>query len=905
MKFTQLLFLFFSGFLLSISALGQQSFLHAEGTEIVDGTGQPVLLRGMGLGGWMLQEGYMMESSGFGNTQHELKALIREVAGNEGHDLFYEAWLANYCTRQDVDSMAAWGFNSLRLPMHYNLFTLPIEDEPIAGQDSWLTKGFEMIDSLLDWCEANEMYLILDLHAAPGGQGEDQAISDYDPNKPSLWESAENRRKTVALWKKLAERYANEPWIGGYDLINETNWNMSGNLLLKNLYLDITKAIREVDTNHLLFIEGNWFANDFAGLTPPWDDNMAYSFHKYWSYNDQGSIQWVLDMRNRYNVPLWMGEAGENSNTWFTNAIELFEQNNIGWAWWPYKKIGSVTGTVTIPKTAGYQKLLNYWGGNGAKPSAGEATQYLLEQAEKLKLNNCIIRYEVIDAMFRQAQGDRSAQAFKNHRIPGTVFATDYDFGGNRFAYFDSDTANYQVSTGVFTAWNSGYAYRNDGVDIEACNDALSNGFSLGWTNTREWLNYTVEVDSTAAYDLKLRYAASGSGGKFHFELNGVHITPVKTLSATGGWSSWADFTVEDVVLEKGTHQLKLFIDNAGFNINYFQLENPKNISGISPQFVHLKTDVQGEYVLLMTNLGVLENELPSRNDFELKINNQTSRIEDVTVDPLNPKVVRLKLEEDIIQRDRLILSYTANTLKSPDEQIYNSFASRLVENVSPQYVVLPAKIEAEDFKVNNGFQTEDCTDNGGGFNLAFANPGDYVDYPVFLYESGEFSFNYRVASDNSGKFKTMLVTKDETIDLHTITASTSGWQSWKTVTASASLPKGKFTLRIHAISGEFNLNWFQVDVATGTGITDPEKGEINFSWSGNRKSISLHNGSQFSGMGKLQIFDLTGRQWINRELLLTADASQMIENINLKPGGYIVKFQHSKVQSIQKLWVE
>ena len=67
-----------------------------------------------------------------------------------------------------------------------------------------------MTDDLLKWCAANKIYLILDLHAVPGGQGKDANISDYDPSKPSVWESEENQKKTVALWKKLAERYKNE-----------------------------------------------------------------------------------------------------------------------------------------------------------------------------------------------------------------------------------------------------------------------------------------------------------------------------------------------------------------------------------------------------------------------------------------------------------------------------------------------------------------------------------------------------------------------------------------------------------------------------------------------------------------------------------------------------------------------
>ena len=204
---------------------------------------------------------------------------------------FYEAWLNNHVTKADIDSLASWGFNSIRLPMHYNLYTLPIQQEPVSGEQTWLEKGFELTDNLLSWCADNEMYLILDLHAAPGGQGMDEAISDYDPDLPSLWESAENREKTVALWRRLAERYADEEWIGGYDLINEVNWNLPNNTMLRNIYMDITAAIREVDNNHIIFIEGNWFANDFTNLTPPWDDNMVYSFHKYWTLNNTESIQ--------------------------------------------------------------------------------------------------------------------------------------------------------------------------------------------------------------------------------------------------------------------------------------------------------------------------------------------------------------------------------------------------------------------------------------------------------------------------------------------------------------------------------------------------------------------------------------------------------------------------------------
>jgi endoglucanase len=169
--------------LLSTTAFGQ-GFLKANGRLITDDKGKKVILRGMGLGGWMLQEGYMFRLSNLGQ-QYKIKARIEEVAGPAYTTKFYDNWLANHTRKIDVDSMAAWGFNSIRLPMHYQLYTLPVDQEPVAGKNTWLEKGFALTDSLLKWCKANHMYLILDLHAAPGGQGNDLAISDRDPAKPS------------------------------------------------------------------------------------------------------------------------------------------------------------------------------------------------------------------------------------------------------------------------------------------------------------------------------------------------------------------------------------------------------------------------------------------------------------------------------------------------------------------------------------------------------------------------------------------------------------------------------------------------------------------------------------------------------------------------------------------------
>src|SRR5690606_8835484 len=122
---------------------------------IVDAGGNNVILRGLGLGGWMVQEGYMLQTSGFAGPQHEIKNAITDLIGAENTQGFYEAYLANGITKRDIDSLKAWGFNSVRLPMHYALY-MPPEGKPRGSE-----KGFEMTDRLLEWCAANEMYLIL------------------------------------------------------------------------------------------------------------------------------------------------------------------------------------------------------------------------------------------------------------------------------------------------------------------------------------------------------------------------------------------------------------------------------------------------------------------------------------------------------------------------------------------------------------------------------------------------------------------------------------------------------------------------------------------------------------------------------------------------------------------------
>jgi len=551
---------------------GSKNFLKAQGHHIINGQGDTVILRGMGLGGWMLQEGYMFKL-GFIGQQYRIREHIEDVIGVEETARFYTSWLANHTRKVDIDSMAAWGFNSIRLPMHYNLYTLPVEEEPVAGEQTWLDIGFAMTDSLLAWCKANNMYLILDLHAAPGGQGNDLNISDRNPDKPSFWESEANRTKTIALWRKLAERYANEAWIGGYDVLNETNWGFEDstdfrgtaeqtNTPLRQFLVDVTHAIREVDTNHIIFLEGNGFANNYNGIFPKWDDNLVLSFHKYGNPNVQEAIQRFIDLRNEHNIPLWLGESGENSNTWFTEAIELCETNGIGWAWWQNKKMG-INQPLEIKQPDGYEELLDYWSGKGEKPSPEDALRTINEWLENLKLENNIFHPDVVDAMFRQVYAHDAIPFGKNRIAVGTVLpAVDFDMGRQGIAYYDTDTASYHYTPGINTQGNRGRSYRNDGVDIRPD----SSGYHIFHIEDGEWLQYTVNIVDEGISELLLEIATETASGQVTVHIDGQVLTQPIAVPTTDSVQQWQHIPVQIPALTKGTHVLRIHADKGGFN---------------------------------------------------------------------------------------------------------------------------------------------------------------------------------------------------------------------------------------------------------------------------------------------------------------------------------------------------
>ena len=869
-KFLPILFFTFSNLIISQN-------LSTLGPYLKDDNSNNVILRGINLGGWMLQEPYLFQFTGAADSQHEFKEKLVEFIGQENTDNFYNAWYENFITQGDVDSLASYGFNSVRLPMHYDLFTLPIQEEPIVGENTWLDLGFYMVDNLLDWCETNNMYLILDLHAAPGGQGFGSDINDYNPNLPSLWESEENKNKTIALWGKLAERYADEPWIGGYDLLNETHWDLAENEL-RNFYIDVTNEIRQFDQSHIIFIEGNGYANDFSGLTPPWDDNMVYSFHKYWSFND--SLEWVTWIRNEYGVPLWMGEGGENSNQWFTEAIKMFEDNYIGWAFWPWKKLESISAPFEISSNSNYESLINYFRGDSNAPSVENAVDGLMQLAEDSHISNNRFQRDVVDAMIRQVSSNETLPFDELNNIPGVLYASDYDLGPMGYAYSDADYATYHINTDNFQAWNQGWQYRNDGVDIENSSDSDGNGFQVGFTNDDEWLLFTVEVQESGFYNIVTRYASTSSG-LFSLELDGFPIVDNIILYNTGSYSNFVNKLTEGIYLPAGTYKLKMKMITGGYNLSSVNFDISEEIPEFSIEYAEAEEDLSTILILLNQPLEIDQGIESSH--FGVFINSEEVSISDIEISEENPQVIYISLNDEYNFLDDISVSfYQESELESIFSEFLIPFSQFPVYNNVSERIIIPGYVEAEDFIYQEGLSTEETSDVNGGLNIGYTDIGDFADYLVLVTETGEYDINFRAASENqSGSILLQLISGSDIQNLTQISLPiTGGWQSWETVSASTNLTEGSYKLRMKVIQPGFNLNWIEFDfTGNSMGTDDNEIDRIRLF--PNPVSEILNINTKYQNF-KIEIYDMIGKKIFNAENLNSINVRDYDDGIYL-----------------------
>jgi endoglucanase len=385
--------------LLALTFQARAQFAHTDHQRLVDSAGKPLLLRATNLGNWLVPEGYMWLLEGGPQSPSEIRGLVSELLGPEGSAAFWQKYRENYITREDIALLHRAGFNAIRVPLPYSLF------------ESDDAEAFKLLDRLIVWSRAEDLYVILDLHAAPGGQTGTNI--DDSVGYPWLYQSPEEQEQLIAIWRRLATHYRDEPAVLGYDLLNEPIPDYPKlaplNSLLEPLYKKLSGEIRKIDAHHILFLGGAQWDGNFSVFGKPFDANVAYTFHKYWTAPDESVLRQYIDFRERYDVPIWLGESGENTDRWIAEFVNALEKNNIGWAFWPYKKMEKASAVVSIVAPADWGRIVEFAKlprdtGHAeerlkARPEQETITRVFAALLESIRLENCRVNEGYLRAL--------------------------------------------------------------------------------------------------------------------------------------------------------------------------------------------------------------------------------------------------------------------------------------------------------------------------------------------------------------------------------------------------------------------------------------------------------------------------------------------------------------------------
>jgi aryl-phospho-beta-D-glucosidase BglC (GH1 family) len=529
----------------SFGAEAALSFLHTQGQEIVNESGKKVLLRGVGLGNWMLPEGYMWKFGDGGDRPRKIERIVADLIGPENATRFWAEFRKNYITQVDIGRIAQLGFNSVRPALNSRLFLT--ETEPPLLRD----EGFVLLDNLIAWCKAQSVYVILDMHGAPGGQT-GQNIDDSANDQPELFQQPKFQDQLVELWRAIARRYKDEPAVAGYDLLNEplparTGAEKAHKAQLEPLYQRLTRAIREVDPKHMIILEGADWANDWSVFSKPFDKNLIYQFHYYcWDNPTQlKSIQRYLDYRKRFGTPIWVGETGERDGAIYWATTEYFEANNIGWSFWPWKKMDTRNTPFSIKPPADWDKVASYSRG-GPKPLPDVAQKAFDELLRNIRLESCSFFPDVVNALLRRAPARIEAENFGQEGAGKSYQVTDPK----------GHSAFYRQSEGVPITPQQGTGRRSGQfISLKAA----------------EWTTYTIASGRARDYEVTVRGKAVGAPAEIQLSIG----DQIRTVTLSG--SQWSDLAIGTFTLAEGQNRLELRVRSGAADLDWLEVSLPRH----------------------------------------------------------------------------------------------------------------------------------------------------------------------------------------------------------------------------------------------------------------------------------------------------------------------------------------
>lgn len=399
-------------FMLTIGTANASNFVTIKGENLMDANGKKLYIVGTNLGNWLNPEGYMFDFKKT-NCEWMINDMVCELAGPDFAREFWQAFKDNYITEADIAYIKQTGANTIRLPFNYKLFT---REDYMGKNDE--TEGFKQMDKVIDWCRKYDLHLILDMHDCPGGQTGDNI--DNGHGYPWLFESESSQQLFCQIWQKIASRYKDEPVILGYELMNEPIATMFSDSLraalnakLEPLYKRATKAIREVDQNHIILLGGAQWNGNFEPFSDwKFDNKIMYTCHRYGGEPTKAAIQSIIDFRDKIKLPMYMGEIGHNTDQWQADFCATIKKANIGYTFWPYKKIDG-SCMMGIKKPADWDSTIvkfaeadrsSFDAIRKARPDQEKGKKLLMQFVENAKKENCIPQKGYIKSMGLKAE---------------------------------------------------------------------------------------------------------------------------------------------------------------------------------------------------------------------------------------------------------------------------------------------------------------------------------------------------------------------------------------------------------------------------------------------------------------------------------------------------------------------
>jgi endoglucanase len=374
--------------------------IRTSGSSFVTGDGEPVILRGVCLGGWLNMENFI---TGYAANETLMRREVRQVIGDDRADHFFERLLTRFFAEPDAAFLGASGFNLVRIAVGYQHLEDDLRPLEIKAD------GFRHLDRAVAALAGRGIYSIIDLHSLPGGQNQ-HWHSDNPTHIPAFWQHRHFQDRVVHLWEAIADHYRGNPWVAGYNLLNEPADESRS--VVGPFYQRLVAAIRAVDPDHTVFLDGNTYATEFDIFPEPFD-NAVYTLHDYVPaglgrsphYSREEAEQKFLQRSEHARstgTPILVGEFGpiytgdpaqdERLRVILADQLALYREHSASWALWMYKDIGR-QGLVSVRPDTPYRRRFDdfvakknrlaadQWGSDGIGPA--DVTQPVQDLIER------------------------------------------------------------------------------------------------------------------------------------------------------------------------------------------------------------------------------------------------------------------------------------------------------------------------------------------------------------------------------------------------------------------------------------------------------------------------------------------------------------------------------------------